>query len=195
MARKAPAVICCRCLPTQKAIITEKIKTITGSIMYMSIDSELVLEMEGMMWGWSSWPRLDWASWGSRATMLRWLQMCRWSSLSTRSKYCCGMGGMPTSAQLLSPNSWSIVGWSSRSCRWHFLSSSTMLPYPSTTACSCWAMLHSILLCLCFRLSSMKTCQGIKHWCTLISTFPSAKVGSSIPKPFWSGYGWAFTKA
>lgn len=33
VARKAPAVICCRCLPTQKALITEKVKTLTGSIV------------------------------------------------------------------------------------------------------------------------------------------------------------------
>jgi phospholipid-translocating ATPase len=26
VARKAPAVICCRCLPTQKALITQKMK-------------------------------------------------------------------------------------------------------------------------------------------------------------------------
>jgi phospholipid-translocating ATPase len=26
IARKAPAVICCRCLPTQKALITQKLK-------------------------------------------------------------------------------------------------------------------------------------------------------------------------
>ena len=32
-ARKAPAVICCRCLPTQKAFITEKLKEITGAIV------------------------------------------------------------------------------------------------------------------------------------------------------------------
>jgi phospholipid-translocating ATPase len=33
VARKAPAVICCRCLPTQKALITEKLKILTGSIV------------------------------------------------------------------------------------------------------------------------------------------------------------------
>jgi phospholipid-translocating ATPase len=33
VAKKAPAVICCRCLPTQKALITEKVKTLTGSIV------------------------------------------------------------------------------------------------------------------------------------------------------------------
>ena len=33
IACKAPAVICCRCLPTQKALITEKLKQITGSIV------------------------------------------------------------------------------------------------------------------------------------------------------------------
>lgn len=32
-ARNAPAVICCRCLPTQKAFITEKLKTLTGAIV------------------------------------------------------------------------------------------------------------------------------------------------------------------
>jgi len=33
IARKAPAVICCRCLPTQKALITQKLKELTGSIV------------------------------------------------------------------------------------------------------------------------------------------------------------------
>lgn len=33
IARKAPAVICCRCLPTQKALITQKLKEVTGSIV------------------------------------------------------------------------------------------------------------------------------------------------------------------
>ena len=33
VARKAPAVICCRCLPTQKALITQKLKEVTGSIV------------------------------------------------------------------------------------------------------------------------------------------------------------------
>lgn len=33
MARKAPAVICCRCSPTQKALITQKLKEITGCIV------------------------------------------------------------------------------------------------------------------------------------------------------------------
>ncbi len=32
-AKKAPAVICCRCLPTQKALITEKLKNLTGTIV------------------------------------------------------------------------------------------------------------------------------------------------------------------
>ena len=49
MARKAPAVICCRCSPTQKALITQKLKEITGCIVYLNTYSERVSEMVAMM--------------------------------------------------------------------------------------------------------------------------------------------------
>ena len=34
VASKAPSVICCRCLPTQKAMITERIKALSGKTVY-----------------------------------------------------------------------------------------------------------------------------------------------------------------
>jgi phospholipid-translocating ATPase len=51
IARKAPAVICCRCLPTQKALITEKLKEITGSIVYEFGYAGRVSGTEETMWG------------------------------------------------------------------------------------------------------------------------------------------------
>jgi magnesium-transporting ATPase (P-type) len=50
-ARKAPTVICCRCLPTQKGLITEKLKLLTGTIVYLQSDVGLGLAMGAMMWG------------------------------------------------------------------------------------------------------------------------------------------------
>lgn len=41
-ARNAPAVICCRCLPTQKALITERLRTLTGAIVYFFYHLERV---------------------------------------------------------------------------------------------------------------------------------------------------------
>lgn len=51
MARKAPAVICCRCSPTQKAIITQKVKEITGAIVYVWCDAGRGSATGGMTWG------------------------------------------------------------------------------------------------------------------------------------------------